>query len=146
MSKRKQHAPAFKAKVALEAIKGEETISELASCFGVQDRLRGRSCSRSGTSAALSHQPERDRRSRPGESVAHRRSHRHPPFDTDRRAANRTPCWRSRRSAAQPAKPTCRAHVPVDISAASPRRSTTCEPASLSLQNPDSVRLAKRTL
>jgi len=31
MSKRKQHAPEFKAKVALEALKGEETAAELAS-------------------------------------------------------------------------------------------------------------------
>ena len=30
MSKRKQHSPEFKAKVALEALKGEETVSELA--------------------------------------------------------------------------------------------------------------------
>jgi transposase len=35
MSKRKQHASEFKAKMALEALKGEETVSELASRFGV---------------------------------------------------------------------------------------------------------------
>ena len=35
MSKRKQYKPEFKAKVALEALKGEQTVSELASRFGV---------------------------------------------------------------------------------------------------------------
>ena len=35
MTKRKQHHPEFKAKVALEALKGEETVSEQASRFGV---------------------------------------------------------------------------------------------------------------
>ena len=52
MSKRKQHYPEFKAKVALEALKGEETVSELASGFRVhptkihqwkQTRLEGAS-------------------------------------------------------------------------------------------------------
>ncbi|MFW8636065.1 hypothetical protein [Cribrihabitans pelagius] len=33
MSKRKERAPVFKAKVALEALKGEETAAELASRF-----------------------------------------------------------------------------------------------------------------
>ena len=35
MSKRKNHKPAFKARVALEAIKVEPTVSELASRYGV---------------------------------------------------------------------------------------------------------------
>lgn len=35
MTKRKNHKPAFKARVALEAIKGERTAADLASQFGV---------------------------------------------------------------------------------------------------------------
>ena len=34
-TKRRQHSPAFKAKVAMEALKGEKTIAELASQFEV---------------------------------------------------------------------------------------------------------------
>jgi len=34
-AKRRAHSPEFKAKVALEAIRGEKTLSELASQFGV---------------------------------------------------------------------------------------------------------------
>ena len=35
MLKRKNHSPEFKAKVALEALKGEQTVFELTSRFGI---------------------------------------------------------------------------------------------------------------
>jgi transposase len=39
MSKRKNHAPAFKAKVALAALSNDKTIAELCSEFGVHQTL-----------------------------------------------------------------------------------------------------------
>lgn len=38
-NKRKQHSPQFKAKVALEAVKGEKTIAEIASQSGVHPTM-----------------------------------------------------------------------------------------------------------
>jgi transposase-like protein len=35
MTKRRNHSPAFKAKVALEALRGEKTLSELSSQYGI---------------------------------------------------------------------------------------------------------------
>jgi transposase len=39
MSKRKQYNPEYKAKVALEALKGERTVAELSSRFGVHPTM-----------------------------------------------------------------------------------------------------------
>ena len=39
MSKRRQHNPEFKARVALDAVKGERTIADLASRHGVHPTM-----------------------------------------------------------------------------------------------------------
>jgi len=39
--KRRNHSPEFKSKVALAAIKGDETLSQLASRFNINANLRG---------------------------------------------------------------------------------------------------------
>ena len=38
-AKRKSHTPAFKAQVALAAVRGDETVNELAAQFGVHPTL-----------------------------------------------------------------------------------------------------------
>ncbi len=47
MPKRKQHAPEFKAKVALEALKGKEAAAELASRFGAHPACSSAGAARS---------------------------------------------------------------------------------------------------
>lgn len=39
MSKREQHSPEFRAKVALEALKGKATVADLSSRFGIHPTM-----------------------------------------------------------------------------------------------------------
>ena len=64
MSKRTQHAPAFKAQVALEALKGEETAAALASRFGVHPTMIHEMEARSARGRIRVF--ERGRRNKPG--------------------------------------------------------------------------------
>ena len=59
--KRKQHAAAFKAQVALAAVKGDRTVSELAGQFGVHPTLTALSQKTSHQMASLTKRRIRDR-------------------------------------------------------------------------------------
>jgi transposase-like protein len=46
MTKRKNHSPEFKARVALEAIREEMTLAELSKKYGVQGKYQNKRTSR----------------------------------------------------------------------------------------------------
>ncbi len=69
MSRRRQHNPEFKARVALDAVKGERTVAELTSRYGVHPTMINR-----WKKARVEGAPdifERGRRKEPAADAAH---------------------------------------------------------------------------
>lgn len=71
MTTRKQHKPAFKAKVALEASKGEETVAALAARLGVRPTMihQGKRPLLEGASDVFGHGRKASTREMDGEKV-----------------------------------------------------------------------------